>query len=97
MTDHVDQVLGPTDDTVSFFQARGMFYVTALWVLAAAWMPMLLITLLVRTPAGYPPGAGDIVVFAEFTLIVPAVVAAVLLLIVWRRLGWLHTSVHGLD
>ncbi|MEV0897474.1 hypothetical protein [Actinoplanes sp. NPDC049802] len=97
MADHVDQVLGPTDDTVSFFQARGMFYVTALWVLAAAWLPMLLITLGVRTAAGYRPKPSDIVVFAEFTLIVPAVMAAVLMLLVWRRLGWLHTSVHGLD
>jgi len=97
MADHVDQVLGPTDDTVSFFQARGMFYVTALWVLAAAWLPMLLITLLIRMVGGYRPRPADIVLFAEFTLIVPAVVAAVMLLVVWRRLGWLHTSVHGLD
>jgi hypothetical protein len=97
MADHVDQVLGPTDDTVSFFQARGMFYVTALWVLAAAWLPMLLITLLVRMAAGYRPRVADIVVLAESTLIVPAVAAAALMLLVWRRLGWLHTSVHGLD
>ncbi|WP_092540726.1 hypothetical protein [Actinoplanes derwentensis] len=97
MADHVDQVLGPTDDTVSFFQDRGMVYVTALWVLAAAWLPMLLITLLIRMAAGYRPVAADIVVYAEFTLIVPAVLAAVALLIAWRRLGWLHTSVHGLD
>lgn len=97
MGNHVDQVLGPTDDTISFFQARGMFYVTALWVLAAAWLPMLLITLGVRVTAGYRPGPADIVVLAEFTLIVPAVAAAALMLVFWRRLGWLHTSVHGLD
>lgn len=97
MADHVDHVLGPTDDTVSFFQDRGMVYVTALWVLAAAWLPMLLITLLIRVAAGYRPDPADIVVYVEFALIVPAVLAAVALLAVWRRLGWLHTSVHGLD
>ncbi|GGN66728.1 hypothetical protein GCM10010112_29440 [Actinoplanes lobatus] len=97
MTDHLDQVLGPTDDTVSFIQARGMFYVTALWVLAAAWLPLLLIAIAVRMATGYRPSASDIVVFFEATLVVPAVVAAVLMLVVWRRLGWLHTSVHGID
>ncbi|MEU4422343.1 hypothetical protein AB0F81_17085 [Actinoplanes sp. NPDC024001] len=97
MTDHVDQVLGPTDDTVSFMQARGMFYVTALWVLAACWVPMLGLTLLIKMAAGYRPGAGDIVLYLEATLIVPAVVAGLALLLFWRRLGWLHTSVHGID
>ncbi|MBO3739099.1 hypothetical protein [Actinoplanes flavus] len=97
MADHLDQVLGPTDDTVSFIQARGMFYVTALWVLAAAWLPLLLITIGVRMATGYRPRASDLVVFFEASLVVPATVAAVLMLVVWRRLGWLHTSVHGID
>ncbi|BAL90596.1 hypothetical protein AMIS_53760 [Actinoplanes missouriensis 431] len=97
MTDHVDQVLGPTDDTVSFVQARGMFFVTALWVLAATWAPMLALYLLIKIAAGHRPEPADIVIYVEAALIVPAVSAAVVMLIVWRRLGWLHTSVHGLD
>ncbi|MEU4692778.1 hypothetical protein [Actinoplanes sp. NPDC023714] len=94
---HVDQVLGPTDDTVSFIQARGMFFVTTLWVLAAAWVPMLGLYLGLKIAAGHRPEPADIVLYVEAALIVPAVSAAVVMLIVWRRLGWLHTSVHGLD
>lgn len=97
MADHVDQVLGPTDDTVSFIQPRAMFFVTALWVLAAAWAPMLALYLLLKIAAGHRPEPADIVVYLEAALVVPVVTAAVVLLLVWRRLGWLHTSVHGLE
>jgi hypothetical protein len=97
MSEHHDHVLGPTDDTVRFIQARGMFYVTTLWVLAACWLPMLALTLLLKMAAGYRPTGADIVLYAEATLIVPAVVAGLVLLLFWRRLGWLHTSVHGID
>ena len=97
MTDHVDQVLGPTDDTVSFIQARGMFFVTSLWVLAAAWVPMLAAYLLIKIAAGHRPDASDIVIYIEAAMIVPAITASVLMLVVWQRLGWLHSSVHGID
>lgn len=94
---HIDQVLGPADDTVTFFQPRAMVYVTMLWVVAAVWVVCLGLFVLVRFAFGVAPTAGDIVTYAEFALIVPAVLAAVVLLVAWRRLGWLHSSVHGLD
>jgi hypothetical protein len=97
MTSHVDQVLGPADDTVSFMQPRAMFYVTVLWVVAAAWAVMLGVYLLFSVVFGGRPGPQDIVVYAEVALIVPVIVAAVVLLALYRRLGWLHTSVHGID
>ncbi|WP_231956716.1 MULTISPECIES: hypothetical protein [unclassified Actinoplanes] len=97
MTSHVDQVLGPSDDTVSFIQPRAMFYVTVLWVVAAGWAALLLLFLLVSVVFGERPGAAGIVVYIEVAMIVPVIVAAVVLLAVYRRLGWLHTSVHGID
>jgi hypothetical protein len=97
VTNHVDQVLGPTDDTVSFIQPRAMVYVTVLWVVAAGWAVLLAIHLVLSVVFGARPDAGDIVLYAEAALIVPVIVAAVVLLALYRRLGWLHTSVHGID
>ncbi len=97
MTSHVDQVLGPSDDTASFIQPRATFYVTVLWVVAAVWAAMLAFYLVFSVVFGARPDAGDIVVYAEIALIVPVIVAAVVLLVFYRRLGWLHTSVHGID
>jgi len=94
---HIDQVLGPADDTVTFFQPRAMVFVTMLWVVAAVWAVCLGLFLLVRLAFGDAPTAGDIGAYAEAALIVPVVLAAVVLLAAWRRLGWLHSSVHGLD
>ena len=94
---HIDQVLGPADDTVTFFQPRAMVYVTMLWVIAAVWVVCLALFVLVRVALGDGPTAGDIVTYVEVALIVPVVLAALVLLAAWRRFGWLHSSVHGLD
>src|SRR5690349_25004966 len=95
VTSHVDQVLGPTDDTVIFMQPRAMFYVTVLWVVAAAWAAALAVYLVLSVVFGARPGAADIVLYAELVLIVPVVTAAVVLLVLDRGLGWVHRSVHG--
>jgi hypothetical protein len=94
---HIDQVLGPADDTVTFFQPRAMVYVTMLWVIAAVWAVCLGLDVLIGLAAGSPPTAGDLVTIMELALIVPVVLAALILLVAWRRLGWLHSSMHGLD
>jgi hypothetical protein len=94
---HIDQVLGPADDTVTFFQPRAMVFVTMLWVVAAVWSATLLGFALIRFALGDPPRAGDIVTYLELALIVPVVFSALILLVAWRRFGWLHSSVHGLD
>jgi hypothetical protein len=94
---HIDQVLGPADDTVTFFQPRAMVYVTMLWVVAAVWAACLVLFVVVRVALGDPPPAGDIGTYFELALIVPVVVAALVLLVAWRRFGWLHSSLHGLD
>jgi len=94
---HIDQVLGPADDTVTFFQPRAMVYVTMLWVVAAVWAVCLVLFVLLRVALGDPPTAGDIVTCLELALVVPVIFSALILLVAWRRFGWLHSSVHGLD
>ena len=94
---HIDRVLGPDDDTVTFFQPRAMVYVTMLWVIAAFWVTTLGLFVVSRLAFGDPPTPGDYVLYVELALIVPVVAAAALMLAVWRRLGWLHTSMRGLD
>jgi hypothetical protein len=94
---HIDQVLGPADDTVTFFQPRAMVYVTMLWVIAAVWVVCLGVVVVVRLALGDAPTVGDLVTYVELALIVPVVLAALVLLVAWRRLGWLHSSMHGLD
>ena len=94
---HLDQILGPADDTVSFFQPRAMVYVTMLWVIAAVWVTALALHILLRFAIGDAPTADAVVTYLEAALIVPVVLAAVILLLAWRRLGWLHSSMHGLD
>jgi hypothetical protein len=94
---HIDQVLGPADDTVTFFQPRAMVYVTMLWVIAAVWVTCLGLHVLLRLAIGDDLSAGEIATYAEVALIVPVVLAALILLLAWRRFGWLHSSMHGLD
>jgi len=89
-------VLGPADDTVSFVQPRGMVFVTVLWVVAVVWAVCRGLYVLVLLGFGIRPSAADIVTIAESLLVVPAVVACAVLLIAWNRLGWLHSSVHGI-
>jgi hypothetical protein len=94
---HIDEVLGPDDDTVTFLQSRAMVYVTMLWVIAAVWITTLGLFTLLRLALGDTPTAGDLVLSLELALIVPVVTAAVILLAAWNRLGWLHSSMRGLD
>ncbi|MEV6346366.1 hypothetical protein [Actinoplanes sp. NPDC051851] len=97
MTSHVDQVLGPADDTVSFVQPRGMFFVTVLWVVAAAWTAILALYAGFSFLFGVRFAPADIVTYLELALLAPMISAAVVLVALYRRLGWLHSSVHGLD
>jgi hypothetical protein len=90
-------VLGPTDDTVTFIQPRGMVFVTMLWVIAAAWAVCRGLFLLILLAFGIRPTADDITTVAESLLLVPAVGACVVILVAWNRLGWLHSSVHGIE
>lgn len=92
-----EPVIGPADDATIFFQPRGMVFVTMLWVLAVAWTVCLVLLLAGLWAFGIRPGAGHIVTIAESLLLVPAVGAGLGILAVWRRLGWLHSSVHGLE
>jgi hypothetical protein len=94
---HIDQVLGPADDTVTFFQPRAMVFVTMLWVSATLFAAGLGLHLLIRVAIGHPPTAADVVTTLELALIAPVVTSALVLLVAWRRLGWLHSSMHGLD
>ncbi|HET6478493.1 MAG TPA: hypothetical protein VFG35_00420 [Actinoplanes sp.] len=94
---HIDEVLGPDDDTVMFFQPRAMVYVTMLWVIAAVWIITLGLFTLFRVAIGDTLSGGDLIVSLELALIVPVVLAAVILLAVWNRLGRLHSSMRGLD
>ncbi|WP_250003964.1 hypothetical protein [Actinoplanes sp. M2I2] len=94
---HIDEVLGPDDDTVTFFQPRAMVYVTMLWVIAAVWATTLGLFTLIRLAAGDRPTPGDLVLYLELALIVPVVLAAVIVLAAWNRFGWLHSSMRGLD
>ncbi|WP_250035369.1 hypothetical protein [Paractinoplanes maris] len=94
---HIDEVLGPDDDTVTFFQPRAMVYVTMLWVIAAVWVTSLGLFTLLRLAIGDPPTAGDLIVYVELALIVPVVTAALIMVAAWNRFGWLHSSMRGLD
>jgi hypothetical protein len=90
-------VLGPLDDTVTFFQPRAEVFVTMLWVIAAVWTVCRGIYLLIRLGMGTRPDAGDIPGVAESLLVVPLVATSVIILVAWNRLGWLHSSVHGIE
>jgi hypothetical protein len=92
-----DRVLGPADDGVTFFQPRGMVFVTMMWVAAAIWAPCLGVYVLVRAALGVDLRPADLVTVLESLLIIPVVAAGAGILAVWRRLGRLHTSVHHLE
>jgi hypothetical protein len=55
------------------------------------------LSVLVQVLLGDPPAIGDLVTIAESLLIVPVVTASVVILIAWRRLGWMKSSVYGLE
>jgi len=90
-------LLGPTDDTVHFFQPRGLVFVTWLWLIAAGWLVFRGLSLLLMTAFGNGPTADDIAGTVASLLTVPAVAAAVILLLAWNRLGELRCSARGLD
>ncbi len=94
---HIDHVLGPDDDTVTFFQPRAMVFVTMLWVVALVWGVAMGLFVLILLALGDRPTTGDLILYVEMVLVVPVVFTALVLLVAWRRLGWLHSSMHGLD
>jgi hypothetical protein len=73
-----------------------MVFVTVLWVVAVIWAVCRGLYVLMLLAFGIRPTAADIVTIGESLLVVPAVVACAVLLIAWNRLGWLHSSVHGI-
>lgn len=91
-----EPVIGPVDDTAIFVQPRGMVFVTMLWVIAIVWAVCRGLYVLILMAFGIHPTAADIVAVAESLLVVPTVGAGVCILVAWQRLGWLHSSVHGL-
>ncbi len=90
-------VLGPLDDTVTFFQPRAEVFVTMLWVIAAVWFGCRALYVLIRLALGTRPGAGDIAGLAWSLLVVPLVATCVIILLAWNRLGRLHSSMHGIE
>jgi hypothetical protein len=92
-----EPVLGSVDDTVTFFQPRGLVFVTMLWVIAAAWLVCRGIYVLAMLAFGIRPTVHDISTLPESQLVPPLVAACLVILVAWRRLGWLHSSVHGIE
>ncbi|MFI7540594.1 hypothetical protein [Actinoplanes sp. NPDC049599] len=92
-----DHPLEPGEDATTFFQPRAEVFVTMLWVCAAVWLLCRGLSVLIQVLLGDPFTVGDLVAVAESLLIVPVVTASVVLLIAWRRLGWMKSSVHGLE
>jgi hypothetical protein len=90
-------VLGPLDDTVTFTQPRAEVFVTMLWVIAAVWLVCRALYVLIGLAMGVRPGAGDIAGLAESLLVVPLVATCVVILVAWNRLGWLHSSMYGIE
>jgi hypothetical protein len=66
-------------------------------VIAAGWAVCRGLYVLVLLAFGIRPTAADITTIAESLLIVPVVAACVVILIAGNRLGWLHSSVHGIE
>jgi hypothetical protein len=85
------------EDATTFFQPRAEVFVTMLWVIAAGWLACRGLYVLVLLALGMPPTAADIVTIAESLLIVPVIAASVVILVAWRRLGWLKSSVLGIE
>ena len=92
-----DHPLEIGEDATTFFQPRGMVFVTMLWVFAVVFLIARGIALLVSLALGDRPTAGDLVLIAETLLVTPVVAAGVVILVAWRRLGWLKSSMRGLE
>jgi hypothetical protein len=89
--------LEPGEDATTFIQPRGEVFVTMLWVCAAVWFLCRGVSVLVQVLLGDVPTIGELVVVAESLLIVPVVTASLVMLLAWNRLGWLKSSVYGLE
>lgn len=92
-----DHPLEPGEDATTFFQPRALVFVTMLWVIALVWLVCTGAYVTVMYLAGIYPEAGDILIMVESLLIVPTVTACLMMLITWRRLGWMKSSVLGLE
>ena len=85
------------EDATLFTQPRAEVFVTVLWVCAAVFFVCRGLAVLVQVLLGHPPTLSELVVIAESMLVVPTVVASVLMLLLWSRLGWMKSSVYGLE
>jgi hypothetical protein len=92
-----DHPLEPGEDATTFFQPRAEVFVTMLWVCALVWLVCLGLSVLALVLLGDPPTIRGWVTIAESLLVVPVVTASVIMLIAWRRLGWMKSSVRGLE
>ena len=95
MDDHPPLEAG--EDATLFTQPRAEVFVTVLWVCAVVFFVCRGLSLLVQVLLGHPPTLSELVVVAETMLVVPPVVASVLMLLLWHRLGWLKSTVQGLE
>jgi len=68
-----------------------------LWVIAPAWLICRGLAMLCLLALGIRPAVSDLASIAESLLVVPVVAASVVILVVWRRLGWLKSSMRGLE
>ena len=92
-----DHPLEPGEDATTFFQPRAEVFVTMLWVSAAVFAVCRGLSVLVQVLLGDPPTVDDLIGVAESLLIVPVVTAGVVILLAWNRLGWMKSSVYGLE
>jgi hypothetical protein len=92
-----DHPLEPGEDATTFFQPRGQVFVTMLWVSAAVWLLCRGLSVLVQVLLGDAPTIGELVTVAESLLVVPVVTASLVMLLAWNRLGWMKSSVYGLE
>jgi hypothetical protein len=92
-----DHPLEPGEDATTFFQPRAEVFVTMLWVCALGWLLCQGLSVLAQVLLGDPPTIGELVRIAESLLVVPVVTASVVILVAWRRLGWMKSSVYGLE
>ncbi|GAA2602000.1 hypothetical protein GCM10010435_96640 [Winogradskya consettensis] len=92
-----DHPLEVGEDATTFFQPRGMVFVTMLWVIALVWLLCRGLYVLLLLALGIRPTAADIVTIAESLLVVPVVAAGLIVLVAWNRFGWLKSSMKGLE
>ncbi|MEU7904775.1 hypothetical protein [Actinoplanes sp. NPDC049118] len=92
-----DHPLEPGEDATTFFQPRALVFVTMLWVIALVWLLVTALYGAIVYLTGIRLEPGDILIMVESVLIVPTVTASLIMLITWQRLGWMKSSVLGLE